>query len=68
MENQISLSNLSVVELKALAYDNLIQLEIAQTNLRAINQELSKKLNTQQNLTPPTPTIEPFPLGSIKTI
>ena len=44
-KKQISLSEFSLLELKALAYDEIVKLNIAQNNLRALNQEL---LNRQQ--------------------
>ena len=36
---------MSIVELKALAYDNLAQIENFQKNLGAINQEISRRIN-----------------------
>ena len=41
MENDIS--KLSVLELKALAYDHLAQVQGLQNNLAVINQEIAKK-------------------------
>lgn len=64
MERQIS--DLTTVELKAIAYDQMAQIELAQNNLRAINQELSKRV--QQTSPPAAPAIEPLPAGSITTI
>lgn len=42
-KKQISLSEFSLIELKALAYDEIVKLNIAQNNLRVINQELSNR-------------------------
>jgi len=63
------LSEFQTVELKALAYDQLAQIEVAQNNLRAINQELSRRL--QSSSVPPNSvksTIDPLIPGSIQTI
>jgi hypothetical protein len=66
------LSDLTVVELKALAYDQMAQLELCQNNLRVINQELSRRLNT---VSPPNfgpsvqrPVVDPLPPGSIQPV
>jgi hypothetical protein len=48
MENQKQVSDLTVTELKAVAYDQMAQIELAQTNLRAINEELRKRLQPNQ--------------------
>lgn len=75
---QIPLENLSDVELKALAYDHLVQLDICQRNLQLLNQELSKRnksvaLNSPMISQPILPvqselnTIN-FPAGSIRPI
>ncbi len=54
------LSDLTVVELKSLAYDELAKLEAAQQNLRILNQEINKRYQEQQpqqeqgTFTPPT--------------
>lgn len=42
------LSDLTVVELKSLAYDELAKLESAQQNLRVLNQEIAKRSQEQQ--------------------
>lgn len=42
------LSDLTVVELKSLAYDELAKLETAQQNLRILNQEIAKRAQEQQ--------------------
>lgn len=70
------LSDLTVVELKALAYDQMAQLELAQNNLRVINQELSRRMNTGMQVGPPPnfgpssqrPVLEPLPPGSIQSV
>jgi len=69
MEKQ--LSDFTVVELKAIAYDLISQLEITQNNLKIIHQELTKRLNTNQPPKTDNPTnnqqiiINSLPLGSI---
>ena len=42
-QNQINLSQVSDVQLKAYAYDELGKIEVAQANLRMINQELANR-------------------------
>ena len=42
------LSDLTVVELKSLAYDELAKLENAQQNLKILNQEINKSFQEQQ--------------------
>jgi hypothetical protein len=46
MENQ--LAKLSVTEIKALVYDELAKIEVAQNNVRILNQELRNRLQPQQ--------------------
>ncbi len=50
------LSDLTVVELKSLAYDELARLEAAQSNLRILNQEIGNRAQQAQqgSLTPPS--------------
>jgi len=43
MEKQIS--EYTVIELKALVYDELAKIELCQSNIRFLNQELQKRLN-----------------------
>jgi hypothetical protein len=43
MEKQIS--EYTVTELKALVYDELAKIEVCQSNIRFLNQELQKRLN-----------------------
>lgn len=46
------LSDLTVVELKSLAYDQLAIIENTQANLRALNQEIANRAQAeQQNVT-----------------
>lgn len=58
MEKKIT--DFSVVELKSLAYDELTKIELCQNNLRLLNQEITNRLQAQQQqvtgnfLTPPT--------------
>jgi hypothetical protein len=42
-QNQINLSTVTDVQLKAFAYDELGKIEVAQANLRVINQELANR-------------------------
>jgi hypothetical protein len=42
-QNQINLSQVSDIQLKAFAYDELGKIEVAQANLRVINQELATR-------------------------
>lgn len=42
------LSDLTVVELKSLAYDELARVEQAQTNLRILNQEIGSRIQQTQ--------------------
>lgn len=42
-QNQVNISQLSINELKALAYDELLKVNVANNNLRVLNQELSKR-------------------------
>jgi hypothetical protein len=50
MENQQQnpLANLSVTELKSLAYDNLTQIQSAQSNLQILTQEINTRIQTFQ--------------------
>lgn len=43
MEKQIS--EYTVTELKALAYDEMSRMEMCQSNIRFLNQELQRRLN-----------------------
>lgn len=42
------LSDLTVVELKSLAYDELARVEQAQSNLRILNQEIGNRIQQAQ--------------------
>lgn len=56
------LSELTIVELKSLAYDELARLESAQSNLRILNQEIANRVQQfqqQNNLTPSANTTTP---------
>ena len=37
---QFTLNDLNIVQLKAIAYDEIVKLNVSQNNLRVINQEL----------------------------
>lgn len=42
------LSDLTVVELKSLAYDELARIEQSQSNLRVLNQEINNRIQQAQ--------------------
>lgn len=42
-QKQITLADLNIVQLKAIAYDEIIKLNVSQNNLRVLNQELSNR-------------------------
>ncbi len=46
----MDITNLSVVELKALAFDTLVVIENSQKNLQLINQEINKKINEPKDI------------------
>ena len=60
------LSDLTVIELKSLAYDELARLEAAQSNLRILNQEIANRAQQAQqgSLTSP-PDVSASPAGSL---
>lgn len=65
------LSDLTIVELKSLAYDELARLEAAQSNLRILNQEIANRVQqiqqaqqTQQGTLTPTFEADPSTAGS----
>jgi hypothetical protein len=39
-KKQINLADLTLVELKAISYDEIVKLNLSQNNLRVLNQEL----------------------------
>lgn len=47
-QNQNPLANLSVTELKSLAYDNLTRIQQAQSNLQILNQEIDARIQAFQ--------------------
>lgn len=47
-QNQNPLANLTVVELKSLAYDNLTRIQQAQSNLQVLNQEIDQRIQAFQ--------------------
>ena len=55
-QKQITLADLNIVQLKAIAYDEIIKLNISQNNLIFINQELAKR--QQQGDATATPVTE----------
>jgi hypothetical protein len=63
------LQELSVIELKALAYDTLAQLQILQNNMNIINQELNLRATPPPNQTSPVIPREPLsPSGTVQTL
>lgn len=46
------LSEMTLIELKALAYDQIQNIEIAQNNLRFINEEIQKRNQSQEEVEP----------------
>lgn len=60
------LSDLTVVELKSLAYDELARLEAAQSNLRILNQEIGNRAQqSQQGSLVNPPDVQASPAGSV---
>lgn len=47
----MNIKEMSVTELKSMAYDFLVQIDVVQSNLRMVNQEIQSRLQT-------TPEIE----------
>ena len=44
----MNISNLTVVELKSLAYDTISEVEVMQKNLNVINNEIAKKVEAER--------------------
>jgi hypothetical protein len=44
----VDITTLSVIELKAMVYDEMIIVERAQANIQALNQEIAKKSETMK--------------------
>ena len=44
----MDITNNSVIELKALAFDLLVQLENVQNNLKVVNAEIGKKVESEK--------------------
>lgn len=62
------LQDLSDIELKALAYDTLAQLQLLQNNLNAINGELGRRVQqTQQQPSGFIPR-DQAPIGTVETV
>jgi hypothetical protein len=67
--DQVNISQVNTIELKALAYDQMAQIEMAQANLRTINQELARRAQQQAGgPVPNQPPVEPLPAGSIQRV
>ena len=55
-QKQITLADLNIVQLKAIAYDEYIKLNVSQNTLRVINQELFNR--QQQGVADAAPVTE----------
>jgi hypothetical protein len=55
-QKQITLADLNIVQLKAVAYDEIVKLNVSQNNLRVLNQELSNR--QQQGVEGATPVTQ----------
>ena len=55
-QKQITLADLNIVQLKAVAYDEIIKLNVSKNNLRVLNQELSNR--QQQGVEGATPVTQ----------
>lgn len=55
-QKQITLADLNIVQLKAIAYDEIVKLNVSQNNLRVLNQELSNR--QQQGVEGATPVTQ----------
>lgn len=62
MEQQ--LQSMSVTELKAAAFDQIVTVEQAQNNLKFINQELNKRFQQQSTPSQP-PVVQQPPVAAI---
>jgi hypothetical protein len=66
------LQDLSDIELKALAYDTLAQLQLLQNNLNTINGELGRRSQqaqlAQQRLDQGFIPRDQFPVGTVETV
>jgi len=49
----MDLSTKTLVELKALVYDQLAQKEFCERNIQALNQEIAKKMEAEQKVEAP---------------
>jgi hypothetical protein len=49
-QNEIGLSQISDIQLKAFAYDEISKIEMAQANLRIINQEINARMKLSVNV------------------
>ena len=49
-QNEIILSQISDIQLKAFAYDEISKIEMAQANLRIINQEINARMKLSVNV------------------
>ena len=47
-QKQITLADLNIVQLKAIAYDEIIKLNVSQNNLRVLNQEINNHVQQAQ--------------------
>lgn len=56
-QKQITLQDLNIVQLKAIAYDEIVKLNIAQSNLQVLNRELANR--QQQGVEGAAPVTQP---------
>ena len=63
-QKQITLADLNIVQLKAIAYDEIIKLNVSQNNLRVLNQELSNR--QQQGVEGASPVTQSQPIFVIR--
>ena len=47
-QKQITLADLNIVQLKSIAYDEIIKLNVSQNNLRVVNQEINNRVQQAQ--------------------
>lgn len=57
----MDLSKLSLIELKALAYDQMVALQQIQSNLQLINTAIANKIQLESNVQ--LPTVEEHKMG-----
>lgn len=63
---QTNISQLSTIELKAIAYDTMAQIELSHNNLRIINQELARRVQAQNPIQESNVVGNLAPINTIK--